>query len=202
MPLARPYAEIQRREFHTLAVEAAAERTVKFVASDETVDRYGDVIRVSGWDLASFKKNPVLLFGHDSRQPPIGVVSKVWKEDKQLLAIAKFLSEGVYAFADTVWNIIADGALKAVSVGFMPTKKPKQILDEQNEWTGGYEWVGQELLELSVVPIGANPAALTAKMLADLDLDRPALLASPTSIAQRNFAAQRYAEIAKLGAAR
>ncbi len=34
------------------------DRTIRFVASDETVDRYGDVVSVEGWQLANYKKNP------------------------------------------------------------------------------------------------------------------------------------------------
>src|SRR5690348_396998 len=50
--------------------------------------------------------------------------------------------------------------MSAVSVGFRPTEEPKKILDEENNWTGGYEFNGQELLELSAVPIPANPNAI------------------------------------------
>jgi hypothetical protein len=52
-------------------------RTMRFVASDESVDRYGDIIRASGWQLENFRKNPVLLFAHDSRQPPVGQVPSI-----------------------------------------------------------------------------------------------------------------------------
>ena len=38
-----------------------ANRTIEFVASTEAVDRYGDVIRVAGWKLDAYKKNPVFL---------------------------------------------------------------------------------------------------------------------------------------------
>jgi hypothetical protein len=51
---------------------AASADGLDFVLSDETVDRYGDVIVASGWQLANFKKNPIALFGHD-QSTPIGV---------------------------------------------------------------------------------------------------------------------------------
>src|SRR4051812_36375437 len=41
-------------------------RAFTFVFSDESVDRYGDVIQARGWDLANFNLNPVALFGHDA----------------------------------------------------------------------------------------------------------------------------------------
>jgi len=136
-------------------------REVRVVASEESVDRYGDIVRASGWDLKHFKRNPVLLFAHDSRSPPIGMVSKVGVEGDKLIATAKFLPEGVYDFADTIWRIVKAGALRAVSVGFLPTEKPIAIRDATNEHITGFEFVGQELLELSVVPVPANPQALS-----------------------------------------
>jgi hypothetical protein len=38
----------------------------EYIMSDETVDRFGDVIEAAGWDLKWFKKNPIALFGHSS----------------------------------------------------------------------------------------------------------------------------------------
>ncbi|HKV17362.1 MAG TPA: HK97 family phage prohead protease [Reyranella sp.] len=137
-------------------------RTITFVASDETVDRYGDIIRADGWDLTAYKKNPVMLFGHNSREPPIGTTD-VEIVGKKLMAEATFLPEGVSAFADEIWRIVDAGALRAMSVGFLPTETPLPIWKDDDEETGiitGFEFVGQELLENSVVPVPANPSAL------------------------------------------
>ena len=40
-----------------------------FVISDGSLDRHGTRINPKGWDLTNFKKNPIALFGHDSRFP-------------------------------------------------------------------------------------------------------------------------------------
>ena len=47
----------------------ASDGGLEFVLSDDTVDRYGDVIEAAGWVLTSFKKNPIALFGHRSDFP-------------------------------------------------------------------------------------------------------------------------------------
>jgi phage head maturation protease len=60
--------------------------------------------------------------------------------------------------ADTVCAMVAARFLNAVSVGFMPLAA-QPILDEDGDWTG-VEFISQELLELSVVPVPANPGAL------------------------------------------
>lgn len=139
-------------------------RQVRVVASDESVDRYGDIIRVRGWELKHFKENPVLLWAHDSGSPPIGNVPQVVKETErgapQLVAVAQLFPEGTYDFADLVGRIMEADGLRAVSVGFLPTKEPKPIRSKEDDYITGFEFVGQELLELSVVPVPANPAAL------------------------------------------
>lgn len=143
----------------------AASREVRVVVSDETVDRYGDIIRVKGWDLKHFKKNPVLLWAHDSSQPPIGTVPIIDKEteggEPRLVATAKLLPEGTYDFADLIGRILEADGLRATSVGFLPNKEPKPIRDANDDFITGFEFVGQELLEISIVPVPANPAALS-----------------------------------------
>lgn len=161
----REAPKLGERVYRAAEIEKASDksRTIHFVASDESVDRYGDIIRVEGWDLKQYNKNPVMLFGHNSREPPIGT-TKVSIEGKQLLAEATFLPEGVSDFADEIWRIVDAGALRAMSVGFLPTKMPDPIWAEDDPdhkgWPTGYEFNGQELLENSVVPVPANPAAL------------------------------------------
>jgi len=40
-----------------------------FVISDGSLDRHGTRINPRGWNLASFKRNPIALFGHRSDFP-------------------------------------------------------------------------------------------------------------------------------------
>lgn len=144
-------------------VEKTGDRRIRFIASDESVDRYGDIIRVAGWDLAAFKKNSVLLFGHQSSALPVGKVADVFVEKKQLIADCEFMPEGMSPRADEIWRAVDGGFLNASSVGFLPTEMPNPIWKNDDEESGiitGFEFVAQELLELSVVPVPANPAAL------------------------------------------
>jgi hypothetical protein len=134
-------------------------RRARFVASDESVDRYGDVIRASGWQLDSYRKNPVLLFGHQNDTLPVGTVEPIAVEGTKLIAFANFLPEGTTAFADSVWKLVESDVLRAVSVGFLPLAAPNPIYDADKHLTG-FEFIAQELLELSVVPVPANPNAL------------------------------------------
>lgn len=148
------------------ATTDAEKRRIRFIASDESVDRYGDVIRASGWELDNFRRNPVLMFGH-GRAPGLAVIGKVTSIDvvqTKLIADCEFMPGGMNDFADDVWNAVEAGFLRASSVGFMPTIEPNLIRGPADESgyrpVTGFEFVGQELLELSVVPVPANPAAL------------------------------------------
>ncbi len=131
------------------AAEVSGDLT--FVLSDGTVDRYGDTIEAKGWELDWFRKNPIALFGHD-HDFPIGRWEDVRVEGGKLLARLKLAAEGTSARIDEIRGLIAQGILKAVSVGFKPIESEPMI--------GGVRFIRQELLECSVVGVPANPAAL------------------------------------------
>lgn len=133
---------------------------IRIIASDESVDRYGDIVRAAGWELTNFRKNPVLLYGHNNRSFPVGRVEAIGVEGTQLVATLGFMPDDVSPESVMVERMLRTGFLNASSVGFTPTKAPKRILDANNEWTGGYEFVGQELMELSIVPVPALASAL------------------------------------------
>ena len=126
---------------------------LEFILSDESVDRMGDVIRADGWDLASFKKNPVALFGH-SHDQILGVWENVRVEGKKLLGRLKLAKPGTSELVDTVRSLIDQRILKAVSVGFQP------IEAEPRKSGGGYDFIKSALHEVSVVSVPANPNAL------------------------------------------
>jgi HK97 family phage prohead protease len=136
-------------------------RTIEFVASTEKTDRYGDVIRVGGWKLDNYLRNPVFLWGHKSTEPPIGkcVNLKIEAKPPALVQTIQFADASTYPFADTIFQLYKGSYMRAVSVGFMPTEQPKPITDLEGHFTG-YEFNGQELLELSAVPIPANADCL------------------------------------------
>lgn len=155
-----------------------SDRVIRFVASDETPDRVGDVIQVSGWNLTQYKKNPVVLWGHDSNSmPPIGKSVNIRRGagpngGSALLASIQFAPKEAYEFADTVYQLTKAGFLNAVSVGFMP-RDTKELTDKERSKLGmpsyGLMYTKADLLEISVVSVPANPSALVtgAKSLVD-----------------------------------
>lgn len=141
-------------------LKAVEDGQFEFVASDESEDRYGDIIRVAGWELANYKRNPIVLFQHMASNP-VGISTKTWIDGKKLLARIKLAAEGTSPFIDTLRKLLVQKIIRAVSVGFRPTADPKYIRDEKEDRVVGLEFVGQELLEISLVSVPANPAALS-----------------------------------------
>lgn len=145
----------------TADVDEGEDRTIRVVASDESVDRYGDIIDASGWQLANFKRNPIFLWLHQYTAP-IGTVPDIAVDGSRLMARVRFAAEGVSAQADELWKLVKAKILRAVSVGFMVESETdfEYLRDEEDRITG-IRYLRQELLELSLVSVPANPHALS-----------------------------------------
>jgi HK97 family phage prohead protease len=135
-----------------------AERTLRFCFSDNSVDRMNDTIAAAGWDISDFLANPVALWAHDSSAPPIGGARNVGVEGNRLLGDIEFAPPETYAFADTIYRLVLGKFLRAVSVGFLPTRYA--FVENDPERGFGIDFLEQSLLEISVCPVPANPNAL------------------------------------------
>ena len=133
--------------------KAAGGDALEFVMSDATKDRYGDVIDQSGWVLANFKKNPIALFGHNSAFP-IGTWSDVRVEAGKLIGKLNLAARGTSDRIDEIVNLVQQGVLRAVSVGFQVIES--KLLSDNS----GILYTKQELLETSLVSVPANPSAV------------------------------------------
>ncbi len=136
-----------------LYTKAEIEKTDKgllAVASTAVEDRHGEVVEVSGWDLKNFKKNPVLLWGHQHEIPAIGTAKniKVEGEGKKARLTFEPVFHEATDFAKALKAMVEElGILNSFSVGFMP-----RDMD-------GNRYTQQELLEISLVNVPANPEA-------------------------------------------
>ncbi len=121
----------------------------RVVASTEDIDRDGEKILIDAWDLKNYKKSPVILCCHNwySVEDVIGKAINIKQEGKKL--IIEWVFSKTNPKAILVKNLYDEGILKTVSVGFIP---------KEREWN---TITKAELLELSFVPIPANPNALT-----------------------------------------
>jgi hypothetical protein len=87
----------------------------------------------------------------------------------------EFADKETYPFADSIFRLYVGGYLRAVSVGFLPLEMQPYCDPEDPACDPGTEFLSQELLELSAVPVPANPEALARcvqKGFAEADLVR------------------------------
>ena len=138
------------------AAEQTAADPFEFVLSTSEVDRHGDIVE-QDWDLKHFRKNPIALWGHDSAMP-IGLWKRVRVEGEKLLGRLELAEKGTSKFIDFLRSMVEQRILKAVSVGFIPHKH--EALDKDDPW-GGLRLSENELTEVSLVAVGANPDALS-----------------------------------------
>lgn len=138
------------------------DREVTAIASKEIKDRDGDIVRVAGINIKNFKKNPVILFAHDHYGLPIAKGIKIWKEDDKFLMVKmKFADAETNPLAETVYKLIKNNYLKALSIGFrVDFDKAERLPAKDGESYPGWDFKSTELFEISVVPVPANPAAL------------------------------------------
>ena len=137
-----------------------------FVLNEESPDRMGDIIEVAGWNLRNFKRNPIALWGHD-QEKIVGRWHNIRVEGKQLLADLQLAGTRLGQMAA---QLIDEGILKAVSVGFLPIEYDPIDKDEPY---GAWRIKAAELLETSLVSVPAHPnALLLSKRLGLSDAER------------------------------
>lgn len=148
--------------------EADESRVLTFTISTDSIDRHGDSVAIDGWTLENFRKNPVVLWAHDYRSMPVAKSLSEWVEGNKLKARAEFTPKDLSRFNDTVFEMYKQGFMSAVSVGFSPKK---WVWAEAEDRRYGIDFVEQELLEFSAVPVPANAEALIEARSAGVDLN-------------------------------
>lgn len=170
-------------------VVKAADGKLTASASTETVDRDGEIILASAFsqDLDVYRSNPVILAAHihrasDGSPTIIGSATRVEVEKDGLVFDMSFADTPL---ADQWRSLYEAGHAKAFSVGFIPldgefreVKSGPQCDRRRSRRDAGetemitvYVHTRVELLEISAVPVPANPEAL-ARDVDNEDLER------------------------------
>jgi hypothetical protein len=140
-----------------------AARTVDVIASTEAWDSYDTRLLSTGWQLQRYNSNPVALACHDTKslRAIIGTAD-ARVEGGNLLAKIRFLPPGISEEADLAFGLYKAGVLRGVSVGFIPHEYKEEEIPEGQARSGrrGLTFTRQELVEISAVPVPANPEAL------------------------------------------
>src|SRR6185312_3720219 len=176
-------ARVKSLDFRTIdKLRKAKEENGSFdvIISTEDIDRSGEIVRQDGWEMANYKNNPIVLWGHDYYSLPIGVCTETYKTEVHGVpatgARGVFYPADINPLAQQVRRMYEYGIKTGLgvgcttSVGFIPkefdTSGDKPVITKA------------ELLEFSFVPIPANqgvgPAAgraLTFDEAKELGLD-------------------------------
>lgn len=146
--------------------DAAGQPIIEFISSDESLDRYDEVILASGWRLDNYRRNPVFQNAHRYADVlcTLGKALQTEVREGKLHQRVLFATD-VNPIARIAYGLYRGRFLNAVSVGFIPLRwedgsaSPGRHADaSQPVWRRRY--LEQELLEVSAVSIPANPNAL------------------------------------------
>jgi len=150
---------------YTVKSQSLADRTIRFIGSDASIDRDGDTLSLDGWDVKNYMNNPVVLYGHNYNGFPVAKTNSInidrrtgkmffdiyFPTIKELSSNPETPSDQALT-VDAIYCMAKAGLLNAVSVGF------KGI--DYTPSSTGRDFTKQELLEISIVPIPANPNAV------------------------------------------
>lgn len=142
------------KEFLTGRVIKAENGRISVVVTDETVDRSGESLPISSWDLTNFMKSPRMFADHDYS---IGSITGKWenvrKENGKLIMDPVF--HELTDLAKINKSLVESGFLDTTSVGFLrKAQKDGSVINELFE----VSWVG--------VPCNPNARVLSAEAMA------------------------------------
>ncbi len=148
MPLERAYSALEIKAARDSA------RTIEGIATTPRPDRVGDVVIPEG---VKFSLPLPLMLDH-VHQETVGEVdfAEVTSKGINFRAHIKSIEEPGEAkdLVDKAWHYVKAGLRRFVSIGFRPLPDGYERLAD-----GGLKFVAWEWLELSMVPVPANPDA-------------------------------------------
>lgn len=160
---------------------SAKEGTCEYLATDQTIDSYREILRAAGAKFDRFQKNAPFVDSHNygSIADILGKVTgwrmqKVNGKDGWVQTVQWAIDVQECALAQLGWKMTVGGYLKAVSVGVFPTavRSKWRDADDFAKACGElklstedaarlesilWEW---DQYELSAVVVGANPSAI------------------------------------------
>lgn len=135
--------------FDNASTKDLGEGVLEAVITTNSVDRQRENIVTTGIDTKAYMDNPVVLWGHDYEGLPIGKTIKLTEMKNKIKARFQ-LAVDIFPFAKTVYDMIVNGYINAVSIGGVV-----------RQWSDDYMTIEEmEMVEFSVVPVPANAEAL------------------------------------------
>ena len=141
------------------AIEQTDPRTFVATVSTGSMDRDGDCIDPKGWQLASYRHNPIVNWQHNMSLPPIARATDIRVQGGALVAKMEFPPPGISPLADEICGLVKAGFLHSTSVGFRAIRStPNGIGRNISE---------AELMEFSVVSIPSQVEARISRCMGE-----------------------------------
>jgi len=169
------HLDSQEKIFSAQAVEAEAravneeERSITYVFTSSAVDRFQEIVDPHGADMRAFRQAKRTVFWNHNYNHPIG--RSLWEKQEGEKWVGKVQFAGETDTARDIWNLAKAGYIGMTSIGFIPSALEITTLDEVKDLhpqnredfdskTNVWVWRKWEMLEYSIVGIGANPEAI------------------------------------------
>lgn len=152
----------EQKRFAAIRAESVnlEDRTAEFVISTEAVDTYKTVFLMSGWDLARYQSNPVVLFNHNAEDADhvIGT-SEVRIDNGQLVAVVTFEPAEINPLAEKILRKVQAGTIRGASIR-ADVMDARMGVEADGEDPDILYFTRMELMEWSIVTLNSNPEAL------------------------------------------
>jgi hypothetical protein len=141
-------------------------RSAVFILSTGALDRDGETVDPHGGDFEDYRKNPVVIFNHNTDDLPIGISAEpdgklaIWEgeHDGKPALFGRAYFSSANPKGQLVFDMVKEGTLRGCSISFMPLGEPTVNA------VGGKHYSKWKLLEWSVCPVGSNPDAIKLKL--------------------------------------
>lgn len=136
-------------------VKAVGNEELDFIASDETLDRYGEVVKLDGWEVDEYLANPVVPDSHryDSIAFLLGQTTELKIAGGKMHNRVRFAMDN--PLGAMAYKMAKGRFIRSESVGFIPKAWTPGKTKEEPART----FTKQSLLEISLVIVPANPGA-------------------------------------------
>lgn len=135
------------------------DNTSKFIITTDAQDRVADIVNPDGLMITNYLNNPVVLENHKSDEFPIAKCTELKRVGNGWEATIEYVDGDIPLAgprAEAVKQLVKQGFLNAVSIGFRPLEF--EFNDE-----GGINYLQTELTEFSIVTIPCNQEALVVE---------------------------------------
>ncbi len=138
---------MNNRAYTWLEVRSVDEekRIIEGIATTPVLARDGDILETEG---ISFKLPIPFLYRH---KEPMGNVVAAKVSSEGISVRIQVAAAGVTQAIDEYWNLIKSGTVRGLSIGW------RTILEAYDKEINGYRIMKSEWLELSCVPVPADP---------------------------------------------